>query len=211
MVRELRFAHWEAQEQLPRMRRRRAHVSQSAPGQQHNRHWDAIKHPQAPEAPDLAAGLLHQKLQMLNCCGFLRRHPEAGFVIAPAVARQQSAAVTDRANAGSSGISGLAQEVRRLVGERRAPGPGEEARDGGSAAASDTDYASCCDDLAAAADLDAVADSFAEPMEVDADVQFPSFELRLPSPVTSDMVAEQEAARAALGVCSLIHFLETTL
>ncbi|KAK9915450.1 hypothetical protein WJX75_009358 [Coccomyxa subellipsoidea] len=214
MVRELRFAHWEAQEQLPRMGRPKSHAAEAASGQQQNkRHWQTFKQWQGPEAPDLAAGLLHQKLQMLNCCTFLRRHPEAGFVIAPAVTRQQPAQTTaaasgqgiDRADAGAAGgssNSGLAQEVRRLVRKSKdsgAAGPSEDAGDGGSAAASDTDYASCCDDLAAAADVDAAAEGFAEPMEVDADVLYPSFELRLPSPMTSDMVAEREAALAALG------------
>ena len=234
MVRELRFAHWEAQEQLPRMGRPKSHAAEAASGQQQNkRHWQTFKQWQGPEAPDLAAGLLHQKLQMLNCCTFLRRHPEAGFVIAPAVTRQQPAQTTaaasgqgiDRADAGAAGgssNSGLAQEVRRLVRKSKdsgAAGPSEDAGDGGSAAASDTDYASCCDDLAAAADVDAAAEGFAEPMEDDADVLYPSFELRLPSPVTSDMVAEREAALAALGactpppfcVCVIMHCTDTLL
>lgn len=209
MVRELRFAHWEAHEQLPRMDGRTGSKSGDSGGsRQQNRHWQASKHPQAPEAPDLAAGLLHQKLQMLNCCTFLRKHPEAGFVVTPVVHRREperalAAAIGDSGSAAAAETitsrknSPLAEEVRRVVRESTrlfggAVASNGSTRDGGggSAAASDTDYVSCCDDLASTAELDAAMDT---------DVQYPSFELRMPSLVTSDMVAEREAALAALG------------
>ena len=97
MVRELRFAHWEALEPLPRMEHparssSSASASAAAAIQQQNSHWDALLPPQSgsfkrrpPPAPDLAAGLLHQKLQMLDCCVWLRAHAGAGFVASPAV------------------------------------------------------------------------------------------------------------------------------
>ena len=200
LVRELRFAHWEAQEQLPRMTRAASSSSASPSGQQHNQHWRAIRHAQAPDAPDLAAGLLHQKLQMLNCCTFLCRHPEAAFVTAPAVARPESLPLAgiqpaDRPGAARSSIAPLAQQVGRLVRESAASAAAEQAEDEKE---SDTDYASC-DDLSSAADIDAATADSAHSMDVDEGVLYPSFELRLPPPVTSDMVAEREAALAALG------------
>lgn len=202
LVRELRFAHWEAQEQLPRMTRTTDSGSATPSAQQqHNQHWRAIRHAEPPDAPDLAAGLLHQKLQMLNCCTFLRRHPEAGFVSVPAVARPESLPLTGihgagRAGAARSSIAPLAQEVGRLVRDSTAAVAADQSED---ARESDTDYASCCDDLPSAADIDAATADSAQSMEVDEGVLYPSFELRLPSPVTSDMVAEREAALAALG------------
>ncbi|BDA43382.1 Rab3 GTPase-activating protein catalytic subunit [Coccomyxa sp. Obi] len=198
LVRELRFAHWEAQELLPRMTRTANSGSASPSGQQqHNLHWRAIRHAQPPDAPDLAAGLLHQKLQMLNCCTFLRRHPEAAFVTAPAVATPESLPWAGiQAGAARRSIAPLAQEVGRLVRESTAAVAADQSED---AKESDTDYASCCDDLPSAADIDAAAADAAQSMEVDEAELYPSFELRLPSPVTSDMVAEREAALAALG------------
>ena len=102
MMRELRFAHWEALQPLPRMEG--SHSSSSsrdgARAQHHNKHWEALKLPvrrspdqasSLPHAPDAGAGLLHQKLQMLDCCMLLRRQPEAGFVASrPCTARARS-------------------------------------------------------------------------------------------------------------------------
>ena len=49
-----------------------------------NSHWQASVLAEItggmPNAPDLGACILHQKLQMLNCCIFLIRHPDAAFI-----------------------------------------------------------------------------------------------------------------------------------
>ena len=82
MVRELRFAQWEARAPLPRMKATGI-AQQNGP----NSHWGAsVLASMAggmPDAPDLAACLLHQKLQMLNCCIFLIRHPDAAYISLP--------------------------------------------------------------------------------------------------------------------------------
>ena len=79
MLRELRFAHWEALVPLPRMEPQGA-AHEGGP----NGHWQAgVLAQQAgasPDAPDLKACVLHQKLQMLNCCILVARHPEAAFI-----------------------------------------------------------------------------------------------------------------------------------
>lgn len=80
MVRELRFAQWEAHQPLPRMKAQRGAQQQRGP----NSHWWAgVLAGRAgglPDAPDLRACILHQKLQMLDCCIFLSRHPDGGFI-----------------------------------------------------------------------------------------------------------------------------------
>ena len=79
MVRELRFARWETGAPLPRMRAQRVARSEGP-----NSHWQASVLAEMtggmPDAPDLGACILHQKLQMLNCCIFLIRHPDAAFI-----------------------------------------------------------------------------------------------------------------------------------
>jgi hypothetical protein len=79
MVRELRFAQWEARAPLPRMK-----ATGTAQQQGPNSHWGtsvlASMAGGMPDAPDLSACLLHQKLQMLNCCIFLIRHPDAAYI-----------------------------------------------------------------------------------------------------------------------------------
>ena len=78
MLRELRFAHWEARIPLPRMEPQGSALEGSP-----NSHWQAgVLAQQAgilPDAPDLKACVLHQKLQMLSCCILVARHPEAAF------------------------------------------------------------------------------------------------------------------------------------
>jgi hypothetical protein len=39
-----------------------------------------LPHLLSGDTPDFAACLLHQKLQMLNCCIFLIRHPDAAYI-----------------------------------------------------------------------------------------------------------------------------------
>ena len=79
LVRELRFAQWEARAPLPRMK-----TQQGARLHGPNSHWQASVLAEMtggmPDAPDLGACILHQKLQMLNCCIFLIRHPDAAFI-----------------------------------------------------------------------------------------------------------------------------------
>ena len=80
MLRELRFAHWEARTPLPRMEPQGS-LHEGGP----NGHWQAGVLAQQtgnlPDAPDLKACVLHQKLQMLNCCILVARHPEAAFIM----------------------------------------------------------------------------------------------------------------------------------
>ena len=79
MLRELRFAHWEARVPLPRMEPQGG-AREGGP----NSVWRAGVLVQQtgtlPDAPDLDACVLHQKLQMLNCCILIARHPEAAFI-----------------------------------------------------------------------------------------------------------------------------------
>ena len=79
LVRELRFARWEARAPLPRMKTERGACLRGP-----NSHWQASVLAEMaggmPGAPDLGACILHQKLQMLDCCIFLLRHPDAAFI-----------------------------------------------------------------------------------------------------------------------------------
>ena len=79
MLRELRFAHWEARIPLPRM-----DPQGGSPGGGPNSHWQsgllAQQTGNLVDAPDLKACVLHQKLQMLNCCILMARHSEAAFI-----------------------------------------------------------------------------------------------------------------------------------
>ena len=79
MLRELRFAHWEALIPLPRMEPQAVFHEGGA-----NSHWQtgvlAQQTGNLPDAPALKACVLHQKLQMLNCCILVARQPEAAFI-----------------------------------------------------------------------------------------------------------------------------------
>jgi len=70
-VRELRFAHWEPRERLPRMPRPPAPRPGAGPG--------AGPGSRAAALPDLCAGLLHQKLQLLDHCIAVLRDPGSAF------------------------------------------------------------------------------------------------------------------------------------
>lgn len=207
----------------------------------HSPHWQALHGrfgTEVPEPPDLDACLLHQKLQMLDCCIFMSRHPQAGFITAKPVMRHEHGAAVataagldapDSAMAAASpsfASSPLAAEVARLcsqycantrqsVGSSNCGGDAEsctEYSEAAESAASTSEYASCSDDLVTPADIEAPPDSSAASIigghlsKSDAGheqlIRFPAIQLRLPSPVTSDMVAEREAALAALGECA---------
>ena len=79
LVRELRFAQWEARAPLPRMKTQGATRLRGP-----NSHWQASVLAEMagglPDAPDLGACILHQKLQMLNGGIFLTRPPDAAFI-----------------------------------------------------------------------------------------------------------------------------------
>ena len=66
-ARELRFSHWEPRMRLPRM------PTDPDPGS------DPTHGARRPPQPDLRAGLLHQKLQVLDCCIALLRMPGLAF------------------------------------------------------------------------------------------------------------------------------------
>jgi hypothetical protein len=269
MVRELRFAHWEALEPLPRMEAASGSgstgESSGAGGagslQSRNSLWEALLPPPAhaaglrqgrpPAAPDLAAGLLHQKLQMLDCCIWLRRHPGAAYVASPPVRMDSSMpgaqSAADRSAAGNSvdapfvrslseallresGLSDMDAEPRSADGRpppRGVAAPRQGAasvgtpRDSSAQSGSETtaaarsaletpdtgseDFASCRDeeegeDAGAAADEAGLPDQAWRDEELArAGLLFPALRLRLPPLATSDMMAEREAALAALG------------
>lgn len=77
-VRELRFAHWEPRERLPRMPRPPAPRPGAGAG--------AGPGSRAAPLPDLRAGLLHQKLQLLDHCIAVLRDPGSAFEPPPPLA-----------------------------------------------------------------------------------------------------------------------------
>jgi hypothetical protein len=221
-IRELRFAHWEALHPLPRMQRQ---ACKGAMGE-HNMHWHAVQAQagmdDVPRDPDLSAGLLQQKLQMLDCCIFMSRYPHAGFVTAAPVACHKPAAAVaescDEAIAASlagSSVAGEAQGSRAMCSSRQEEELSSlDAYEAAESAASSSEYASCCDDVPSQTELDLSSEADAalqsrrqssagasRPVQgrFQEGLLFPAIQLRLPPPVTSDMVAEREAALAALG------------
>ena len=253
-VRELRFAHWEALEALPRMEP----DLDSVQAGRHNGHWEALQPPEGgrlrrPAAPDLAACLLHQKLQLLDCCAFLRRHPEAGFVASqpvplPGCGGAEAAASTPAADTPEGGQckrtlsaalleeAGLSAAPQPAIGLGGGPVPAWASAAAAAAGGPDQDSDTRVEDPSeseavtppSALEASAESEEFASCVEEDEEeegpgveglaelqrpagraagnrgVQFPSLVLRVPPLVTSDMLAEREAALSAMGKATAV-------